>query len=130
MDREDTMQGRGGGLLVYVKNGLTVLKVDTELKFHQYCMFLVSDITFYLIYRSPNAPPEAMCALERVVRNVKKNSILVGYFNLPSIDWETGTGPGRTSSFIEVVDDAMMTQMVDFSTQVKENCLDLVLTYL
>ncbi len=56
-DREDTAQGRGGGLLVYAKTGLKILKIDTECKFRQYCMFLVNDIVFYLVYRSPNAPP-------------------------------------------------------------------------
>ncbi len=127
-DREDTAQGRGGGLLVYVKLGLKVLKIDTECKFRQYCMFLVNDITFYLLYRSPNAPPQMMNDLECVVRGVKKNAILVGDFNLPDIDWEMGTGSARTASFLEAVDDVMLTQMVDFRTQVKGNCLDLVLT--
>ena len=91
-------------------------------------MFSVSDITFYLIYRSPNAPPSALSELECVVRKVGKNSVLIGDFNLPDIDWEAGTGSARTASFIEAVDDAMLEQMVDFSTQVKGNRLDLVLT--
>jgi hypothetical protein len=91
-------------------------------------MFLVNDIVFYLIYRSPNAPPQIMNDLESLVRGVKKNAILVGDFNLPDIDWEMGTGSARTASFLEAVDDVMLTQMVDFSTQVKGNCLDLVLT--
>jgi hypothetical protein len=127
-DREDTAQGRGGGLLVYAKTGLKVLKIDTECKFRQYCMFLVNDIVFYLIYRSPNAPPQMMKDLESLVRGVKKNAILVGDFNLPDIDWEMGTGSARTAAFLEAIDDVMLTQMVDFSTQVKGNCLDLVLT--
>jgi hypothetical protein len=66
--------------------------------------------------------------LESLVRGVKKNAILVGDFNLPEIDWEMGTGSARTAPFLEAVDDVMLTQMVDFSTQVKGNCLDLVLT--
>jgi hypothetical protein len=57
MDREDTAGGRGGGLLVYGKSGLTILKLDKEVELQQYCVFKVSDVTFYLIYRSPNAPP-------------------------------------------------------------------------
>jgi hypothetical protein len=31
-------------------------------------------------------------------------------------------------TFLEAVDDLLLTQVVDFSTQVKGNCLDLVLT--
>lgn len=30
MDRSDTAQGRGGGLLVYTKNGVKILKLDQE----------------------------------------------------------------------------------------------------
>ncbi len=44
------------------------------------------------------------------------------------INWEMGTGSARTTSFLEAVDDLLLTQMVDFSTQVKGNCLDLDLT--
>jgi hypothetical protein len=86
MDREDTSQGRGGGLLVYVRTGVKVLKIDSESNFRQHCKFLICDITFYLVYRSPNAPPGTMCDLERVIRNVEKNSVLIGDFNLPGID--------------------------------------------
>jgi hypothetical protein len=82
-------------------------------------MILVNDVTFHLIYRSPNAPPAAMNDLERVIRSVKKNSILVGNFNLPDINWAMGTGSARTTSFLEAVDDLLLTQMVDFSTQEK-----------
>ena len=127
-DRADTAQGRGGGLLVDAKSGMKVLKIDTDSSFQQQCMFLVNDVTFHLIYRSPNAPPAAMNDLERVIRSVKKNSILVGDFNLPDINWEMGTGSARTAAFLEAVDDLLLTQVVDFSTQVKGNCLDLVLT--
>jgi hypothetical protein len=56
-DREDTAGGRGGGLLVYGKTGLTILKLDKEVEMQQYCVFKVSNVTFYLLYRSPNAPP-------------------------------------------------------------------------
>jgi hypothetical protein len=76
--REDSTQGRGGGLLVYAKSGTKVSKIDTDSSFQQQCMFLVNDVTFHLIYRSPNAPPAAMSDLECVIRSVKKNSILVG----------------------------------------------------
>ncbi len=70
-DREDTAQGRGGGLLVYAKSGMKVLKIDTDSSFQQQCMFLVNDVTFHLIDRSPNAPPAAMNDLEHVIRSNK-----------------------------------------------------------
>ncbi len=49
MDREDTSQGRGGGLLVYVRTGVKILKLDLECNFWQHCKFLIGDI-FILIW--------------------------------------------------------------------------------
>jgi len=128
LDRQDTAHGRGGGLLVYVRNGVKVLKIDRNISFHQYCKFLVGDVTLYLIYRSPNAPAQSITELEQIVRAAEKNSVLIGDFNLPEIDWAMGTSSGRSRSLVEAVEDSLMEQMVNFSTQVKGNCLDLVLT--
>jgi hypothetical protein len=91
VDRQDTAQGRGGGLLFYVRNGLKVLTCDRNISFHQYCKFSVADITLYLIYRSPNAPAQSILELEQLVRAAEKNSVLIGDFNLPDIDWSLGT---------------------------------------
>jgi hypothetical protein len=113
MDREDTAGGRGGGLLVYGKSGLTILKLDKEVELQQSCVFKVSDVTFYLIYRSPNAPPQAMAALTELVKKVKKDSILIEDFNFPDIDWDTGETSMRTREFKEAVDDALREQMVE-----------------
>jgi hypothetical protein len=125
-DRQDTAQGRGGSLLVYVKTGLKVLKLDLESNFQQYFKFLIDDVVIYLLYRSPNAPPQSMTELEQLVRKAEKNSILLGDYNLPDIDWEVGSGAARSRAFLDAVEDSMMEQMVHFSTQVKGNCLDLV----
>ena len=80
VDRQDTAQGRGGGLLVYVRNGLKVLTCDRNISFHQYCKFSVADVTLYLIYRSPNAPAQSILELEQLVRAAEKNSVLIGDF--------------------------------------------------
>ena len=127
-DRIDTDQGRGGGLLVYVKTGLKVLKIDNTVDFTQYCAFIISDVTVYLLYRSPNAAPASMAELVNLVKSVGKNSIIIGDFNLPDISWETGEASGRAREFVEATDDALLVQMVEFPTHVKGNCLDLVLT--
>jgi hypothetical protein len=127
LDRQDTAQGRGGGLLVYVRHGVKILNIDRNITFHQYCKFLISDVTLYLIYRTPNAPAQSILELEQIVRAAERNSILIGDFNLPDIDWSMGTCSSRFRPFVEAVEDSMMEQLVEFSTQVKGNCLDLVL---
>jgi hypothetical protein len=48
MDRE---VGRGGGLAVYAKNGIKILKLDHTVTNHiQICKFLVNDVTVSLVY--------------------------------------------------------------------------------
>jgi hypothetical protein len=94
MDRENTAGGRGGGLLVYAKNGLKVFKLDKVTEFDQYCKFLICNVTFYLVYRSPNSPPppttEVIHSLENLLKSVNKNSVMIGDFNLPDVDWMEG----------------------------------------
>ncbi len=72
-DRSDTVRGIGGGLLVYVRTGLTILPIDKCLDMDQYCSFRVldgsSDVTISLIYRSPNPSQEVM---DRLIQAVKE----------------------------------------------------------
>ena len=127
-DRSDTDRGRGGGLLVYAKNGLQILSIDSSADFVQHCKFVIRGVTFYLIYRSPNSPVEEYTKLAELIRGAEKNSILIGDFNLPQINWMDGTARGACSVVLDAVEDTLMTQLVEFSTQVKGNILDLVIT--
>jgi hypothetical protein len=58
MDRTDTANGIGGGLAVYSKEGLEILKCDQVLSFNQYCKFKImtpyDELYFYVIYRPPS----------------------------------------------------------------------------
>ena len=128
VDREDTKGGRGGGLLVYSKAGLQILKLDSGATFKQHCTFLVKDIIFYLIYRSPSSPASNLTNLADLVRGAEKNCVIIGDFNLPGIDWERGVATGHGKELLEAADNKLMSQLVEFSTQVKGNILDLVLT--
>jgi hypothetical protein len=89
LDRGDTAQGRGGGLLVYVKNGLPVMKMDNTVDFQQYVNFKVKDVCFTLVYRSPNAPAAAMDGLIDLVKGAPKAAVMLGDFNLPDVTWNT-----------------------------------------
>ena len=86
------------------------------------------DLEIVLIYRSPNAREEAMDELVSVVRGAGKNTVMLGDFNLPDIDWEEGTASRRATAFMEAVDEAAMEQLVEFATQVRGNRLDLVIS--
>ena len=58
----------------------------------------------------------------------EKNCVIIGDFNLPNIDWERGVATGPGKELLEAVEDKLMSQLVEFSTQIKGNILDLVLT--
>ena len=47
------MAAEGGGLLVYTRCGISVLKIDRQLLFSQLCGFMVGDVTINLVYRPP-----------------------------------------------------------------------------
>jgi len=128
LDRTDTAQGRGGGLLVYSKTGTIVTKLENQFNFTQYCGFKVNDISVYLVYRSPNANAETMSGLVELIKTVERNSIIIGDFNLPEVDWSTGETSTRARDLVEAVENSLMIQMVDFPTHIKGNCLDLILT--
>ena len=129
MDRQNTGGGRGGGLIVYARSGIAVLKIDKQILFSQLCSFKVNDVTINLVYRSPNAAPESVAELANAISEAKKNEFFIGDFNLPGIDWSGGGGGrGRDAVFVEAVENALMQQLVEFPTQVKGNILDLVIT--
>jgi hypothetical protein len=128
LDREDTADGRGGGLLVYSKQGLNILSLDSGVDFIQHRKFLVKDLNCYLIYRPPNGSVANMTNLAELISRAGKNSIFIGDFNLPGVDWTTGQSRANEKQVVDAVENKLMTQLVDFPTHIKGNILDLVIT--
>jgi Reverse transcriptase (RNA-dependent DNA polymerase)/Endonuclease-reverse transcriptase len=130
-DRYDTDRGRGGGLLVYAKVDLRIIVLPNDENnddSFQYCRFMISDITIYLIYRSPSSGSDSFSGMSTLLRNAEKNSVFVGDFNMPDIDWESGTARGRAKEVLDAVQDRLLEQLVTFPTHVRGNILDLVIT--
>ena len=69
-----------------------------------------------------------MTILAELIRKAERNCVIFGDFNLPQIDWAAGTSRGASTVVLDAVEEALMTQMVEFSTQVRGNILDLVIT--
>ena len=80
-----------------------------------------------LVYRSPNSSVENNLELASLVKNTKKNTIIIGDFNYPNINWSSDVA-GTQVPLVEAVNDRFLTQMVDFPTHVKGNILDLIFT--
>lgn len=134
-DRKDTANGIGGGLLVYSKLGLNIVPSTNQNLFNQYSSFTIKgkgkddDINITLIYRPPSSSQANNDLLMEIVKNVEKNSILIGDFNLPKIDWKLEQGNDvKSVNFLDAMDEADLTQLVDFPTHNRGNILDLVLT--
>ena len=107
-----------------------ILTCDKIKNFNQYVTFKIGmgnlTTTIYLVYRPPTS--EDMTGLVDIIQQAGPNSILVGDFNLPGIDWRQGTANGKAKDFLAAVQEKFMEQLVEFPTQVKGNTLDLVLT--
>ena len=139
-NRTDTVKGRGGGILLYSK--LSNLYVNSVNKSEQVIHATVSnkfseDIQIHCFYRSPNSSMEMTEEVIKYIESTPSNSILVGDFNFPDIDWSTlscTSAPGQL--FLNSVNDKFLIQHVDFPTNftpqpdgsVTATCIDLVLT--
>jgi hypothetical protein len=68
-----------------------------------------------------------MDRLAELIDSAGQNSIMIGDFNLPGVDWETGVARAAERKVVETVHYKLMEQMVAFNTHIKGNTLDLVL---
>ena len=129
-DRNDTHNGRGGGLLVYVNEKLQSVETTRQHDFNQHCSLQIaspsSSLHLYVVYRSPNSNAVNNENLLDVLRGVNNPAIVVGDFNYPSANWGTLTGCADSRVLIDTSLDKFWTQYVDFPTHQNGNILDLV----
>ena len=133
VDRSDTVNGIGGGLLVYSRINLVIkAKVSTN-TFNQFCSFDIvgennTSLTVHLIYRSPNSSDKNTELLYELVQNsASSNTMFIGDFNLPNINWSNGTSDRKSNNFFMSTQNKFLTQIIDFPNQIKGNILDLAL---
>ena len=130
-DRTDTAGGRGGGIVVYVKD-LFTWQEEVETSFNQCALLKVKmrghDLGLRIVYRSPNSTRDNDADLCQWIREVKGDDLVVGDFNFPGIDWDSGCADSRGRPFYEACSDAFLTQHVEEATHLSGNTLDLVLS--
>ena len=141
-DRKDTLNGRGGGILLY--SHLPNLYENTSYKSEHVVHVTVTsqdknfkDLHIHVFYRSPNSTTEVTEDVLKYIENIPSNSILVGDFNYPEIDWSTlSSSQADGQVFLDTVNDKLLSQHVDFPTnftpqpngQTTATSIDLVLT--
>ncbi len=79
------------------------------------------------IYRPPNSQAADDIALcEEIISVIQnKQAVIVGDYNCPSIDWTSVNGDREGNRFIEMAEDAFLTQIASQPTR-ENNMLDLV----
>ena len=131
-DRRDMEGGRGGGLLVCASKELCVYGESSERRTLHNVSQLKSNVDartlMYTmsIYRSPNSTSENDDRLCDWILDMRGINVLIGDFNFPDIDWETGTTSARGRKFYPATETKFMEQHVNGPTHVSGNTLDLI----
>ena len=140
--RKDRCTGVGGGVAAFVNRRFVVSEVqvdevfaDVELLCFDVVARAKSKMRYFVVYRPPNYDSSAKCYMELLTKCLKQycevdcTSIIVGDFNIPTIDWAdlTHCTDYISTLFAGFVTTGGFTQFVNFHTR-GNNLLDLVLS--
>jgi hypothetical protein len=117
-DRQDTNNGIGGGVIIYVKETFEVVSVSLiDSNYNQHCSIALKtnsgQLNIFLIYRPPNSNAENLNLLCELLEATNPNTVVIGDFNLPCISWGDEKSAGRGRGLLEASMTAGLTQLVD-----------------
>ena len=137
MFRADRTGARGGGALLYLSDSLgparEIHSNDGNMEESIWCVIDKPQGERWiiaLVYRSPTSPEENNIKLLENIKGILREHkpshfLLFGDFNLPTINWETGTCPGGETSmpqrFLDTINDSFLTQHVLGNTRFRGN---------
>ena len=140
-DGRDTAGGRGRGLLIYVREGISAgeLMLEGGNLVTECCGVTIpwgrgEELKLVLVYRPPETPgspadggnTSRLCSL---LRTLGGQTVVIGDFNLPRIDWTRRWSPCAGERMVlDTVGDMFWEQMVHVPTHRLGNTLDLCLT--
>ena len=92
--RSDTDNGHSGGSAIYIKNSPHLeCKYSTQISPSPDCnisIAVINDVTFVVIYRSPNQSNENILKLSRFIKSLDYEKMVVcGDLNIPHADWNS-----------------------------------------
>jgi hypothetical protein len=127
-DRQDTQHGLGGGLLTYTKSRMAVqenekFKNNPFIQFTTFSIMARCPLHIALVYRTPNSGRQSLQHLCKLLENLDQNTIVIGDFNLPDVQWEAGAAGPKGQPLLESVIDNELAQLVNFTTHAKGNIL-------
>ena len=96
-DRNDTQNGRGGGIIIYIKEHLKANEIASTCEFNQYAgVQIITNscaLNLFVVYRSPNSTHENNEKLLDLLKDIKNPALILGDFNYPGINWECLSRP-------------------------------------
>ena len=124
----------GGGVLLYVKNGIKAVKIsktDVDTYDSLYVEVTKKNRKYVLgvVYRPPKQSEENDIMLYNEIKSIikDKNAVVCGDFNNPSVNWSSLTSDREGKRLIEFAEEAFLCQTVHTPTR-GNNILDLVFT--
>ena len=139
-DRNDTNQGIGGGLIIYVKSNILSCEVNYDYVslYNQCCVVSLTvdtnkRLNIALVYRPHSLYDENNVAdnnekLCNILKQLPKPYVIVGDFNFSDINWDASTSTAKSKQFLDTVNDLFLTQHIDFPTHKSGTMPDLVLS--
>ena len=80
---------------------------------------LFTDLVITLVYRPPSSNEANTSELCKLLKSSGKNSLFIGDFNFPSIDWNLKTCDRKSENFLQAVEENEYDQLVDFKTHIR-----------
>lgn len=86
-NRPDTQDGRGGGILLYLKSDIEFRTVSLDTEFDQICCIKIGEVNIMCLYRSPNSTVEQNCELNKAMDSLVSPTVILGVANAISQVW-------------------------------------------
>ena len=130
----DRINRRGGGVAIYVKNCLNPTLITHHNNNSEIIsvtiLTLLRPLNITVVYRRPGQTIDEDCEMYNTLTDTLQNndSVIVGDFNLPNINWQNHTGvESESHRLLTFIDDNFLHQHVRHPTR-DNNILDLVIS--
>ena len=133
-DRAKSEKEKGGGVLLYVRESLGAVREMEDVGYKCESVWVKildnvkNEIYVGLFYKSPNSRGEEVEAMFEQIKAYSKNqTVIIGDFNYPDINWKLRDSGILGRDFLELINDCFLWQHILAPTR-GTNILDLILS--
>ncbi len=118
---KNRLNKKSGGVICYVKNTLPAMKIKKKQDSDKYDSVYVelqtskrNKLTIGTVYRPPKQQAADDAALYEEIQAMTQNkqSVIIGDFSCPKINWSNMTGDQEGNRLLEMLEDTFMTQII------------------